>query len=305
MSDQRHARMHPDEVDVPTTLVRRLVDEQFPAWRDRALEPLPGRGTVNAVFALTGGDEDLVVRLPLRPEAAAALDAERAAARDLLGRTRFATPEVVAAGIPGHGYPFGWTVLRLLPGTPADQVDTAGSVGLVGDLAEFVRGVRTLPLRGRRFAGTGRGGDLHRHDAWVAECLQRSESLFDVPAARELWSRFRALPHVSADVVTHGDLVPGNLLLDGAGRLTAVLDVGGLGPADPALDLVAGWHLFDRPAREVFRTACGGEELDWVRGQAWAFVQAVGLVWYYLDSHPGMSSLGARTLARVLADPLV
>lgn len=305
MSDERHARMHPDEVDVPITLVRRLVDEQFPAWRDRRVEHLPGRGTVNAVFALTGGDEDLLVRLPLRAEAAAALDTERTASRELLGRTRFATPEVVATGHPGQGYPFSWTVVRLLPGTPADQVDTAASEQLARDLAEFVRGVRTLPLRGRRFSGAGRGGDLHRHDAWVAECLQRSEDLLDVPALRELWSRFRALPHVSADVVTHGDLVPGNLLLDDAGRLTAVLDVGGLGPADPALDLIAGWHLFDRPAREVFHTACGAEELDRVRGQAWAFVQSVGLVWYYVDSHPGMSSLGARTLARVLDDPLV
>ncbi|WP_380173374.1 phosphotransferase [Kineococcus sp. DHX-1] len=305
MSDQRRARMHPDEVDVPTTLVRRLVDEQFPAWRGRRLEPLPGRGTENAVFALTGDDEDLLVRLPLRAEAAAGLDGERAAAGELSGRTRFATPEVVATGEPGEGFPFGWTVLRLLPGTPADGVDTAASEGLARDLAEFVRGVRALPLHGRRFASAGRGGDLHRHDAWVAECLQRSEDLLDVPALRGLWSRLRALPHVSADVVTHGDLVPGNLLLDDAGRLTAVLDVGGLGPADPALDLLAGWHLFDRPAREVFRTACGGEELDWVRGQAWAFVQAVGLVWYYVDTHPGMSSLGARTLARVLDDPLV
>jgi aminoglycoside phosphotransferase (APT) family kinase protein len=298
--------MHPDEVDVPVDLVRRLVDEQFPAWRGRRLEPLPGRGTVNAVFALTGPvGEDLLVRLPLRAEAAAGLDAERAAAHELRGRTRFATPEVVATGEPGEGFPFGWTVLRLLPGTPADGVDTAASEGLARDLAEFVGAVRAMPLHGRRFSGTGRGGDLHRHDAWVAESLQRSGGLLDVAALQALWSRFRTLPHVSADVVTHGDLVPGNLLLDDAGRLGAVLDVGGLGPADPALDLLAAWHLFDGPAREVFRRACGAEGLDWVRGQAWAFVQAVGLVWYYADSHPGMSSLGTRTLARVLQDPLV
>jgi aminoglycoside phosphotransferase (APT) family kinase protein len=42
--------------------------------------------------------------------------------------------------------------------------------------------------------------------------------------------------------MNHGDLVPGDVLVD-RGRLVGIIDVGGFGPADPALDLVAGWHL--------------------------------------------------------------
>jgi hypothetical protein len=38
--------------------------------------------------------------------------------------------------------------------------------------------------------------------------------------------------------------IPGNVLVSG-GRLAGVLNAGGLGPADPALDLVAAWHLLD------------------------------------------------------------
>lgn len=37
--------------------------------------------------------------------------------------------------------------------------------------------------------------------------------------------------------MTHGDLMPGNLLV-AEGRLAGVLDCGGLGAADRALDLV-------------------------------------------------------------------
>jgi aminoglycoside phosphotransferase (APT) family kinase protein len=294
-------RLHDDQVDVGADVVARLVATQFPDWAALPVVDLPSAATANAVFRL---GEELVVRLPLRAGTATDLPRELAATRELHGRTRFATPEVVATGAPGPGYPFAWTVLRWIPGTPADTVETAANRELAADLAEFVRGVRDLPLHGRRFAGPGRGGDLHAHDAWVAECLERSGGLLDVPALRALWSRFRVLPHVSADVVTHGDLVPGNLLLTG-GRLTGVLDVGSLGPADPALDLLPAWHLFDAAAREEFRTACGAEELDWVRGQAWAFQQSVGLVWYYDRTNPRMSSLGRRTLDRVLADPLV
>jgi aminoglycoside phosphotransferase (APT) family kinase protein len=101
--------------------------------------------------------------------------------------------------------------------------------------------------------------------------------------------------------MTHGDLMPGNLLVSG-GRLTGILDVGGLGPADPALDLVSAWHLFEPAARNVLRGILGAGDLEWQRGKAWAFQQAMGLVWYYADSNPVMSRTGRRTLDRILAD---
>jgi hypothetical protein len=67
-------------------------------------------------------------------------------------------------------------------------------------------------------------------------------------------------------------------------------------------DLVAGWHLLDRDRRAVLRAEIGSDELEWQRGRAWAFAQAMGLGWYYRDSNPGMSRLGLSTLARVLHD---
>ncbi|WP_448460126.1 phosphotransferase [Mycobacterium syngnathidarum] len=44
--------------------------------------------------------------------------------------------------------------------------------------------------------------------------------------------------------MNRGDLLAGNLLVH-HGRLTGVLDVGGLAPADPALDLVSAWHCLE------------------------------------------------------------
>ena len=74
------------------------------------------------------------------------------------------------------------------------------------------------------------------------------------------------------------------------------------GPADPALDLGAAWHLLDHEPRRVFRTQLDPPELDWQRGRAWAFEQAMGLVWYYATSNPTMSELGRRTLKRLSED---
>ena len=42
--------------------------------------------------------------------------------------------------------------------------------------------------------------------------------------------------------------------------------------------------------RQVLRADLGCDDLEWERGRAWAFEQAMGLVWYYRDSNPAMSS---------------
>lgn len=75
--------------------------------------------------------------------------------------------------------------------------------------------------------------------------------------------------------MSHGDLVPGNVLVSG-GQLAGVIDVGGLGPADPALDMVAAWHLPGPGPRQVFRDDLQCDNVDWERGKAWALEQAMG-----------------------------
>jgi aminoglycoside phosphotransferase (APT) family kinase protein len=156
-------------------------------------------------------------------------------------------------------------------------------------------------MRGRAFSGGGRGGELKSHDTWLETCFDRSEGLLDVRRLREIWAALRCLPRQAGDVMTHGDLIPGNVLVSG-GRLAGVLDVGGLGPADPALDLVSAWHLLEAGPRQVLRDDLGCGDLDWARGKAWAFQQAMGLVWYYADSNRSMSRIGRRTLDRIMAD---
>jgi len=125
-------------------------------------------------------------------------------------------------------------------------------------------------------------------------------NLLDVELMRTIWMNLRDLPEVDADTMCHRDLTPPNVLVEG-GRLVGILDVGAFGPADPALDLVAAWHLLEAEPRDVLRTTLGCSDIQWARGTAWAFEQAMGLVWYYRESNPVMARTGRLTLARLLA----
>ncbi|PZR94463.1 MAG: aminoglycoside phosphotransferase [Candidatus Nephthysia bennettiae] len=294
--------MHTDQLTVTPETVRALVDDQFPEWAHRPITAIDSGGTVNAIFRvgdqltarfpLQGGDVDSIRRW---------LESEAEAARELLGRTRFPIPEPMGLGEPGRGYPLPWSVQTWLPGITAADDDPGGSAGFAHDLAEFISGVRGIDTRRRTFSGHGRGGDLRSHDEWMETSFRNSQQLLNVPGLRRLWRRLRELPRTAPDVMTHGDLTPGNLLV-ARGRLAGILDVGGLGPADPALDLVGAWHLLNAGPRRLLRDDLGCDDLEWERGKAWAFEQALGLVWYYVQSNSALSRMGRRTLDRIIED---
>jgi aminoglycoside phosphotransferase (APT) family kinase protein len=174
--------MHASQLTASPGAVRELVDEQFPQWRGLAVKATDSQGTVNAIFRI--GDQ-LAARFALEPCDAGSmrrrLESEARAARELAGRTRFPTPEPVALGEPGAGYPLPWPVQTWLPGLTAIDEDAGESAAFARDLAEFICGVRAIDTRGRTFSGHGRGGDLRSHDAWMGTCFGHSRQLLDVP----------------------------------------------------------------------------------------------------------------------------
>ncbi len=296
--------MHPGQLSVSPVTVRTLVAEQFPQWQHLRIQAVPSVGTVNSIFRI--GDQ-CVARFPLvfdDDEAAvrAQLEHEAAAAGELIGHTRFATPRPIAIGEPGVGYPLPWSVNTWVPGHPATADDCSESDSFAMDLGDFINAVRAIDTRGRTFDGTGRGGVLISHDEWMQECLAHSQDLLDIATFRAIWAEMRDIPRGNArDVMNHSDLIPPNTLV-AEGRLVGVLDVGGLGAADPALDLVSAWHLLDAERRQLLRDYVGCDEAEWHRGRAWAFEQALGAVWYYVDSSPTMSEGCRCTLERIVTD---
>ncbi|WP_461164022.1 aminoglycoside phosphotransferase family protein [Arthrobacter sp. R4-81] len=293
--------MHIGQHHVDDSIARRLIRHQFPEWSKLPVKPVVGSGTVHAIFQI---GSTLVARFPLvgsdPVETRLILEREAAASVEMATASVYPTPTPLAIGSPGDGYPLPWSVQTWLPGETATPRTSGNNPAFAGDLVTLINGFRSADTKGRLFSGSGRGGQLTDHDDWMEKCFRESESLFDVNRFRGLWSELRELPSSGSDVMSHMDLIPANLLVRD-GRLSGVLDGGGFGPADPALDLVAGWHLLDERPRNKFRESLGCDDTEWGRGMAWALVQAMGLVWYYRQTNPTMSELGRSTLSRIMS----
>ncbi|MGW4497946.1 aminoglycoside phosphotransferase family protein [Micromonospora sp. NPDC004336] len=294
--------MHADQIDVPVDVVTALVADQFPRWRGLPVRPIASHGTVSALFRL---GEDIVLRFPLRPgldpELLDDLRREQESARRIAAHVPLQVPEPLALGEPGEGYPGPWTAYRWIPGETASADGIGDPVGFAHDLADFVRALHGMDTGGRAWDGRTRGGPLPARDDYVRRCLAKSGHLVDTSRLAPVWQECRdAAPHGGPDVWIHADLMPGNLLVRD-GRLAAVIDLETVCVGDPAVDLMPAWNLLPPHARESYRRALGVDDATWARGRGWALVQAIGALFYYVDTNPVMADTARHTLDAVLS----
>ncbi|MFD5012347.1 aminoglycoside phosphotransferase family protein [Streptomyces chartreusis] len=297
-------KMRADELDIDEALVRRLVAEQFPEWGGLAVRRVRSAGTDNAMYRL--GD-DMVVRLPRLPGGARQVDTEHRWLPRLAPRLPLAVPVPLAKGAPGAGYALPWGVYRWLDGENAHDAPLTELAKAADKLGRFVAALRQVDAAGG--PPSWRGGPARKNDAHVRAAIRDlgAAGTLDAPAATAVWEDALRLPQWDhAPVWLHGDLLPGNLLTS-AGRLTAVIDFGGLGVGDPAADTIAAWAVFDAEAREVFRVAADVDEATWARGRGWALCFGLMAEHYYGDTcgngtNPVLASVARRAVGEVLAE---
>lgn len=294
--------VHDDEPDTSSEVLRALLRGQNPELAELSVEPLSNTGTDNAMYRL---GQALVARLPRRASAASGLGTELRWLPRLAGRLPAAVPEVVHAGEPGEEYPYQWAVLTWLDGIDAwearNQRDWFGP-DLGRDLAELVLQLRKLPIEDapRREPGA-RGGSLAALDSQVRWWLDRAHGLIDVRAVTRIWDECLdgAVDSVEPALV-HGDLIPGNLLVD-HGRLLAVIDWGGMGAGDPAQDLDPAWSVLDTAGAAAFREALDVDEPMWLRARGFVLEHAIGGVIYYTPRRHPLADVMRRSLNRLLS----
>jgi len=281
-------RVHADELDVPESLVRALLEEQFPQWADLPLERVEPDGTVNVIYRL--GD-DLSVRLPRRDGPEEEDDVEALWLPFLAPRLPVEVPLPLGRGRPGSGYPWYWSIHTWLHGESPEGPLRAE------ELADLLRALQGLETAGAPEPAGGRGRLLALRDLAVRDALERVEA----PGALELWELAMAAPEwAGARVWVHADLDARNVLVRD-GRLTGVIDWGGMGAGDPAVDVMAAWKLVARDERERLRRLLAVDDDTWLRAQGWVVSQAlIGLGYYTEQTNPALVREARRWLAEAL-----
>jgi aminoglycoside phosphotransferase (APT) family kinase protein len=100
----------------------------------------------------------------------------------------------------------------------------------------------------------------------------------------------------------HGDLQPGNLVVDDDGRLVAVIVWGALGVGDPAPVVAAALWTFTGEARDAYREAVCPDDATWLRACGWALAPSLTGIDYYRHTFPRMAEHGRRMVRAVVAE---
>lgn len=289
-------KMHADEVEIPTSLVARLLADQFPHWANLPLAPVPSAGTDNALYRL--GDE-LAVRLPRIHWAMGQVEKELAWLPKFAPHLPLAIPEPLAMGEPGHGYPWRWGVYGWLEGETATPEQIADPREAAVDLAEFVAGIQGLDFAE---PPKGRGVPLAERDEAVRSAIASLRQDYDADVLSGAWETALHTPAWPGPPVWHhGDLQVGNLLAR-HGRLAAVIDFGCMGVGDPACDVMAAWLYLSAETRQIFRDALQVDDDTWARGKGWALSMGLMALPYYRTTNPVLAEIGRRAIDEVLAD---
>lgn len=291
-------KMHADQIETDVDLVRRLLGGQFPHRAEQSIDRVDSYGTDHDIYRL--GDH-FAVRLPCIGWATAQAKKEAEWLPKLAPHLPLGIPVQLALGHPAEGYPFDWSVCEWLPGENANGTIRDLEQAAI-DLAAFVKALRQLDTNRAPARPTGaRGGPLSELDQPVRQSLAQLGGRIDGDIALRCWEESLGASAWDGDEVwVHGDLLPGNLLVVD-GRLSAVIDFGGLNVGDPACDLQPVWNLFAGDSRLRFREDLEVDDASWLRGRGWALYQAVSALAYYWDTNPGMICQASHALGQVLA----
>ena len=282
MSDTPDLGPVPERVRVETAQVRRLIRDQFPQWAGLPLEPVANGGWDNWTFHLGAG---MVVRLPSATEYAQAVEKEHRWLPTLSARLPLPIPprsprvrRARTIRIPGRST--GGSTAR-----PQRRTDRRPHP-IRTDLAVFLAALQAVDPTDGPPPGIHnwfRGGTLRTYDANTRRALEDLEGHVDVDSVARSGPRPSTQSWDGVDRWFHGDVAEGNLLLNAAGQLAAVIDFGTCGVGDPACDLAVAWTLLTAEGRQAFRDRLAVDDPAWARGRGWALWKTVATCWHTFE----------------------
>lgn len=259
---------------IDLSLVRQLIDTQFPQWANLPIKPVEFSGWDNRTFHL---DSEMTIRLPSQEDYALQVKKEQRWLPRLAPHLSLPIPIPVAMGMPSNEYPLHWSVYRWLAGETA-SVEKIEDMNLFAtDLANFLVELQRIDSTGGPIAGDHsfyRGGSLMTYDTETQQAIEILSKTTDTSTISAIWSEALSNTWQNPPVWVHGDIAVGNLLVS-KGRLCAVIDFGQLAIGDPACDLVIAWTFFKDESRKTFRKVLKLDDATWAHARGWALWKAL------------------------------
>ena len=246
--------------------------------------------------------EQYCVRLPRREAAAALIEHEQIWLPRLARQLSLPISCPSWFGKPALGYPWKWSVLPWLPGTPADLAEPAATQSVA--LAKFLRSLHT-PAPSDAPANAVRGVPLWRRAAAIEERVQRLSVKTDLitKPVKRTWEIALQAPCAGSSKWLHGDLHARNVLVEN-GAITGIIDWGDITSGDVATDLAGFWSLFSeqRARQKALSEYTDISEATLQRAKGWAVLFGVVLMDTGLIDNPRHALMGEQILRRVTAD---
>jgi aminoglycoside phosphotransferase (APT) family kinase protein len=294
----REAKLKSGKFPVDVPLVGRLVAQQFPQWADLPIRPVAMDGWDNWTFHL--GDR-MKVRLP------SALGYQEQAEKEvhwlpiLAPQLPLPVPVPIAVGEPTAEYPCKWSIYEWIEGDLLTR--DIDRLQLAHDVAGFLNQLQKIDATGGPPPGSHsflRGADpMEAYGDEARRFIATLGDRIDGAAANAVLDTAARSKGI-AKVWAHGDIAVGNMLARN-GRLSAVIDFGGLVVGDPSCDLVLAWTFLDGESRAAFRALVDVDEATWARGRAWALWKAALLAATNQVTH-SEENVPLEVIAAVIAD---
>lgn len=286
------------EIPVSADLVRALLTDQHPHYAHLPVR-FSGEGWDNVTFRL--GD-NLAVRLPRRIVAVDLIANEQRWLPLLAPSLPVPITAPIAIGTAGRGYPWPWSILPWIEGTPVDHAPLDADQG--NALAGFLKTLHR-PSPPDAPSNPVRGVPLGVRRERIDQCLERLRASCDLitPAIDKAWAEALAAPVCTTPVWLHGDLHAQNILSKD-GQLSGVIDWGDMCGGDPATDLGGVWGVLGhKAARKAAISAYDPDDGLLARARGWAILFGATLFDNGRIDDPRHAAIGEATLRR-LADDL-
>ena len=259
-------------MEITTELVKQLVRDQFPQWKELEIYPVTNSGHDNRTFHL---GNTMTVRLPSGKEYAAQVQKENQWLPYLQEHLDYPISKPIAAGVPTHEYPFPWSINVWIDGETLLTCPHIDKKRFAKDLSAALEKLQAVDCYGGPEAGRHnfyRGGDLKVYHQETVDALKNLECRLPVKLLHEIWDHSIAEVYTGQNVWVHGDIAPGNLLLQN-NQFYGIIDFGILGTGDPACDYAMAWTYFDSESRNIFLKGLSCDMVNRARG--WALWKAL------------------------------